>query len=817
MFAFIKENRNRIISFFLCWSMIASMVFSFDMPIYAAGGNVVAGATATYSANSAQGNLKGGILSISEPVYRVGITRDPDLYNDGTQTSKLRIIDNFSHKIPQNTETTLYFVDDVTYKTYYSAATGGFPINIAWYDYASNSLMANPDANDRLRTVSTTSYGADSARDSNNKNHSLFRAVADPRVEDNYNNGVTAVSSRGNENLNGVSRVTKKFSDLANGEWLNYIYSANGIGYDGAYARAIENVTYFFENVSSSGVTSKATGFKLEGKYNGSRAYERMTAWVYDDLVKWNGNMISEVTGTTNDMLNSDTAIDQIKLGYLDLMMNFAIISIGTSTESAWFDAIDDYLTSDFDSSNPPTILIDLCADVITNPNGSQSASNGSYVTVVPVYDYICYLLGIEGAYALHRADTSSPWGYNLTDENQHDGIGDILNNTYGMAGGNKVTYKLPHLDDGKPKGNTMGVLGSEGAKWGGVNASDINSNGVIKRAALASYIANSTKEVPAEFRSGISTYSFYWGSAALALGARKRLKVVDNKDGTKFLSYQTSSSTDFTYLDMLMQSLGYNEDTPITSEATSASEGRGVKGFLSVGFHVGKPEFTIEYKITQPTGADFKFGTSNANGYKRNDPNYQYKMHDETPNQNVFTNYPTGFTGNAYESNFNYMMSMAEKPEYSTWKDGNYAGWDSKYENSAWSYVKKDKTNMNPVSESDWNTELIELRDMEPLTINDEVHMWFFNKNAAKSEQTIQRWVDFFTSAYGPTTADWDRYPMYLYVGQPEAYYEFPIKLLGGYQSAFISANAGKIPNEYIIVNESDDLSSVVKTIGQK
>ena len=207
MFAFIKENRNRIISFFLCWSMIASMVFSFDMPIYAAGGNVVAGATATYSANSAQGNLKGGILSISEPVYRVGITRDPDLYNDGTQTSKLRIIDNFSHRVPQNTETTLYFVDDVTYKTYYSAATGGFPINIAWYDYASNSLMANPDANDRLRTVSTTSYGADSARDSNNKNHSLFRAVADPRVEENYNNGVTAVSSRGNENLNGVSRV----------------------------------------------------------------------------------------------------------------------------------------------------------------------------------------------------------------------------------------------------------------------------------------------------------------------------------------------------------------------------------------------------------------------------------------------------------------------------------------------------------------------------------------------------------------------------------------------------------------------------------
>ena len=817
MFAFIKENRNRIISFFLCWSMIASMVFSFDMPIYAAGGNVVAGATATYSANSAQGNLKGGILSISEPVYRVGITRDPDLYNDGTQTSKLRIIDNFSHRVPQNTETTLYFVDDVTYKTYYSAATGGFPINIAWYDYASNSLMANPDANDRLRTVSTTSYGADSARDSNNKNHSLFRAVADPRVEENYNNGVTAVSSRGNENLNGVSRVTKKFSDLANGEWLNYIYSANGIGYDGAYARAIENVTYFFENVSRSGVTSKATGFTLEGKYNGSRAYERMTAWVYDDLVKWNGNMISEVTGTTNDMLNSDTAIDQIKLGYLDLMMNFAIISIGTSTESAWFDAIDDYLTSDFDSSNPPTILIDLCADVITNPNGAQSASKGSYVTVVPVYDYICYLLGIEGAYALHRADTSSPWGYNLTDENQHDGIGDILNNTYGMAGGNKVTYKLPHLDNGKPKGNTMGVLGSEGAKWGGVNASDINSNGVIKRAALASYIANSTKEVPAEFRSGISTYSFYWGSAALALGAKKRLKVVDNKDGTKFLSYQTSSSTDFTYLDMLMQSLGYNEDTPITSEATSASEGRGVKGFLSVGFHVGKPEFTIEYKITQPTGADTKFGADNAKGYKRNDPNYQYKMHDETPNQNVFTNYPTGFTGNAYESNFNYMMSMAEKPEYSTWKDGNYAGWDSNYENSAWSYVKKDKTNMNPVSESDWNTEIIELRDMEPLTINDEVHMWFFNKNAAKSEQTIQRWVDFFTSAYGPTTADWDRYPMYLYVGQPEGYYENPIKLLGGYQSAFISANEGKIPNEYIVVNESDDLSSDVKTKGQK
>lgn len=819
MFAFIKENRNRIISFFLCWSMIASMVFSFEMPVYAAGGNIVAGATATYSANTAQGNLKGGILSISEPIYRVGITRDPDLYNDGTQTSKLRIIDNFSHRIPQNTETTLYFVDDRTYDTYYAGTKpdNSFPINIAWYDYASNSLMANPDANDRIRTVSTNSYGADSARDSNNKNHSLFRAVADPRVESNYNNGVTAVSSRGNENLNGVSRVTKKFSDLANGEWLNYIYSANGIDYGTAYNRAIENVTYFFENVNSSGHTSKASGFLLNGTYNGSRAYERMTAWVYDDLVKWNGNMISEVTGTTNDMLNSDTAIDQIKLGYLDLMMNFAILSIGTSTESAWFDAIDDYLTSDFDSTNPPTILIDLCADVITNPNGSQSASNGSFVTVVPVYDYICYLLGIEGAYALHRADTSSSWGFNLTNENQHDGVGDIANNTYGMAGGNKVTYKLPHLDNGKPKGNTMGVLGSETSGWGGVNASDINSNGVIKRSALASYIANSTKEIPAEFRSGISTYSFYWGSAALALGDKKRLKVVDNKDGTKFLAYQTSSSTDFTYLDMLMQSLGYNGDTPITSEATSASEGRGVKGFLSVGFHVGKPEFTIEYKITQPTGADTKFGADNAEGYKRNDPNYQYKMHDETPNQNIFTNYPTGYTGDAYKSNLNYMMSMAEKPEYAAWKDGNYAGWDSKNENSAWTYVKKDKTNMNPVSESDWNTELIELRDMEPLTIDDEVHMWFFNKNAAKSEQTIQRWVDFFTTAYGPTTDDWDKYPMYLYVGQPEAYYEFPIKLLGGYQSAFINAYENKIPNEYIVVGPDDDLSNAVKTNGQK
>lgn len=116
-----RKQRRRLTGFFLSLMMIVSLFGDFASTAYA---GVTVGASGSIDATGYKTNLGGG-LPHEEPLFRVGIMRDPSFYNDTTPTSKADAIKAWGHRYPDNEES-LFFVPNGDWAKYTNYEVGAY-------------------------------------------------------------------------------------------------------------------------------------------------------------------------------------------------------------------------------------------------------------------------------------------------------------------------------------------------------------------------------------------------------------------------------------------------------------------------------------------------------------------------------------------------------------------------------------------------------------------------------------------------------------------------------------------------------------------
>lgn len=173
----------------------------------------------------------------------------------------------------------------------------------------------------------------------------------------------------------------KLFSDLADGAWKALLDTG-----DGSKERAV-------------------WGWILENT-NGSNG---VTTHIDDRL-----NEYISVHAKKGVDMSSYTTIqqDDITRGMIDILMTlYKIAPQGSSIRTALELAINDYVKGAADKDNPVAIVIDPMIDI--GISGVQGLGN----VLIPIYDYVMYLGGVENKYNIYSLGSASPSTYGNSDK----------------------------------------------------------------------------------------------------------------------------------------------------------------------------------------------------------------------------------------------------------------------------------------------------------------------------------------------------------------------------------------------------------------
>jgi hypothetical protein len=174
--------RRRLTGFFLSLVMIISLFGQFASTAYA---GVTVGSSGSISATGAKTGLNGGVSHIDKPVFRIGIMRDPGLWNNTSAQASKDIITSWAHRFPDNNE----------------------------------SLFFTPNGYGNLYT----NYEVGRYVASSRKMEKYSDSVSKARVQNLATSGGTKPYAKGRAVLAGYSFTggggTKLFSSLARGKW----------------------------------------------------------------------------------------------------------------------------------------------------------------------------------------------------------------------------------------------------------------------------------------------------------------------------------------------------------------------------------------------------------------------------------------------------------------------------------------------------------------------------------------------------------------------------------------------------------------------
>lgn len=841
---FVKKF-NRAIAYLLTFCTVFSTFMSFPLTVHAEGTGALMGFSSAGASNQAFGNINGGILSISEPIIRVGIQRDPAFYNNGTVAQELKSLEEWGHRVPQNTETTLYFVDDVTYDAYYgdSAGVPWCPIGILWYDHASGTLKENNQALGRIKRMTPTPCvdkwsnptSADAvwwSEESTAKNsvdwfgglikyghqgrdvkHIIAQQLVtgtwwDEKFKPHETDTITALQN--SYSTSGVKSIriadgsfvdvqTKKFADLSvfnqdtgHYVWQDYLMSnflgpGNSTDFDKrqitAYNQAINNISYFFENVDEDAKANKVTPYgssvtltSTNGGLNGFRADKRISAYIAPGLETYNDYGMLRL-----DLIDLDEAtVDTIKAGYLDLLMNFwlmACYSGDPNVSNAWESAINDFLKGSYTKDNPPAIVIDLCTDVVIN-HGSQGRARGtgatptwtnfndtnkSSVAILSVYDYISWYCGTTSAYNMYGTANTI----------------DVAKQKVPASVGNDIDLDVP-------ESNTTGQPPILNGHNGGLP-------GVFKWCVDNSLRSSPGQDRPANKTNGdeIRANAYSFGASAAAFRFQRMFTKVKPEEDAYYL-YTGARNVDYSYINELWQTYG------IIPNTSTGKYGRVTKNPSRIGRNAKNTISDGQDKTTSYT--DVNYGNVAAQGTLETGvagfmalsidikaPSFRYEFQIDSPVSKVrsYDTMPEVVLGNANDEGRlgeNYLRRKVG--------GGSWHGWGGQPSSAAYQPMgnsvpykvvdgvrvfdeeeAKKMTYGENVYMSKDGTKLVDAQGVEVQPVDNPAYITAENGTViltytAKTDKVksyVNTWYEMFENAYGPNEEDWDNY--YLWV----------------------------------------------------
>lgn len=617
-------------------------------------------------------------------------------------------------------------------------------------------------------------------------------------------------TSTGTTSYKGLTYTCKNFSDLAvmrdgKYEWQNFLektFKAANPDYsdktgkellEAMYVQAINNISYFFENVDYAGnpnhidvendFTLTYSKFVGEGsedniiaQYKGSRAIERMFGYISP------GVMLSGPESLFNLDIGQvdELTIDRIKAGYVDLLINFWIVAETSGMDAGdmsiandWEIAINKVLTGDYDDNNPPAILIDICTDVVTNFNrqGRPTSTftdfehlNGSAITILSVYDYLQWA---GGTTSLH----------NLYSETNANEVHKLHNNTY---------------DTDYPDSTTTGELpyGSALAGTGGMNPA-----GLLKYCIEQSFTIN-----PKAYRGGSvgsdgeSNTSPLKHGASIAAYKYQRLQVGKDSAGNYNSLYTIYDKNNMSYIDLLRQNYGIRTtgelltvdptvfgrdlngypDNPLDSTKDKPRAEYGVVGFTSFSFDYRVPSFSYEFQIDSPVREVRTYDEVPEVILDKGDARGAANKIRHTPGLNGVEgqNYSPMANMVPYEIKNGFRQFSIDKARELAFGEDVYkkVNEDGSYE---WVNEKGE-----PAEPKDEGFELTKDDGMVVMTISAKGTGTLSSSTTVPDSDVsgatrnlrgyVDTWKSLFETSYGADDKAWDRYNMYIFFGRP-------------------------------------------------